>query len=123
MEITGTVEKSLPAQKGQSKAGKEWIKRCMVVKTLGPYPKEIAIDFLNDKGDDLKTLTKGQEVTVSVDIESREHNGKYYTNVNGYKIKTDSDGPVNAPKAKPHVQREQPEPIGFPADNGDDLPY
>ncbi|WP_077920463.1 DUF3127 domain-containing protein [Spirosoma sp. 209] len=126
MEITGTVLKSLPKETIEGKKG-PLVKRGMVIETLGQYPKQVAIEFWGDKGDDLMKLKKGQEVTVAFDLSSREHNGRYFTSVSGYKITPAGDSEVGAPKAKPPVQRTvEPDPVhngSFGNDEDDQLPF
>jgi hypothetical protein len=83
MTITGKVTHVLPEQTGTSKAGKDWSKAGFVVEVPGEYPKSVAIETFGDK----VTLPQvGQDVTVSVNIESREWNGKWFTNVTAWKI-------------------------------------
>jgi len=91
MTISGKVTHVLPEQTGTSKAGKEWSKAGFVVEVPGEYPKSVAIETFGDK----VTLPKiGQDVTVSVNIESREWNGKWFTNVTAWKIEVESGATV-----------------------------
>jgi len=91
MEIQGKVTHVLPEQTGTSKSGKDWSKSEFVVEVSGEYPKSVAIQTFGDK----VTLPKiGQDVTVSVNIESREWNGKWYTNVTAWKIEVESGATV-----------------------------
>ena len=62
-------------------------KREMVVTVEdGKYPQEINIEFVQDKVALLDTLEPGQEVTVTFDIRGREYNGRYFNNLQGWKI-------------------------------------
>jgi len=87
MEIKVTVTNRLELESGESKTGNTWTKHTFVGETEGQYPKKIAFDFMGDRADQVGKLKKGDVVTVSFDVSSREYNGKYYTNVNGWKIK------------------------------------
>ena len=70
-------------------------KREMVVTVEdGKYPQEINIEFVQDKVALLDTLQVGQEITVSFDIRGREYNGRYYNNLQGWKIVTLGDDPA-----------------------------
>jgi hypothetical protein len=40
----------------------------------------------------VKGLKSGQDVTIQFNIESREYNGKYYTNCTAWKIESSSQG-------------------------------
>ena len=62
-------------------------KREMVVTVDdGKYPQDINLEFVQDKVSLLDALQIGQEVTVSFNIRGREHNGRYYNNLQGWKI-------------------------------------
>ena len=62
-------------------------KREMVVTVEdGKYPQEINIGFVQDKTSLLDNLRVGQEVTVTFDIRGREYNGRYFNNLQGWKI-------------------------------------
>ncbi len=82
MTITGTVTAVLPVEVGQGKNG-QWQKQDVVIQTEGEYPKNIAFTVW---GTTIPIPHIGDDVTASIDIESREYNGKYYTNVKAYKL-------------------------------------
>lgn len=86
MEIKGTISKKLKLQSGTSKAGNEWKKLDVIITQLDEYSKEVCITAFGDKAiDSVKRFNVGDSVEVSVNVESREFNGKYYTNVTGWK--------------------------------------
>jgi hypothetical protein len=89
--VKGTVTSILPTQTGEGKNG-TWTKGGFVVETPDEkYPKFVAIETWGDK---LTCPGIGQEVSVSVNIESREHNGRWFTNVRAWKIETDGNDPL-----------------------------
>ena len=62
-------------------------KREMVVTVEdGRYPQDINLEFVQDKAALLDSLSPGQEVTVSFDIRGREYNGRYFNNLQGWKV-------------------------------------
>lgn len=62
-------------------------KREMVVTVDdGRYPQEINLEFVQDKVALLDNLQAGQEVTVTFDIRGREYNGRYFNNLQAWKI-------------------------------------
>ena len=64
-------------------------KREMVVTVEdGRYPQDINLEFVQDKAGLLDALQVGQEVTVSFDIRGREYNGRYFNNLQGWKVVT-----------------------------------
>ena len=60
----------------------------VVIVDDGRYPQEINIEFVQDKISLLDNLEEGQEVTVTFDIRGREYNGRYFNNLQGWKIVT-----------------------------------
>ncbi len=64
----------------------------VVVVEDGKYPQEINIEFVQDKIRLLDELQVGQDVTVTFDIRGREYNGRYFNNLQGWKITTPGSG-------------------------------
>lgn len=84
MELQGKVIAALPIESGTSKAGNAWQKRNFVIETEGQYPKKICLQLFGDKVNDCPNV--GEEVKVSFDIDSREYNGRWYTQLNAFKV-------------------------------------
>lgn len=84
MVLTGKLLQVLPLQTGTGKNG-QWKKQDIIVETDGQYPKKVCVSIWGDKikEDQLKT---GSQLTISFDIESREYNGKWYTDVKAWKV-------------------------------------
>jgi len=81
MEIKGKITNVLETQTGTSAKG-NWTKQNFVLITEDQYPKSIAFDAFNK---DFK-LRVGELVNVSINIESREYQGKWFTNISAYKV-------------------------------------
>jgi Domain of unknown function (DUF3127) len=64
----------------------------VVVVEDGKYPQEINIEFVQDKIRLLDDLQVGQDVTVTFDIRGREYNGRYFNNLQGWKITSPVSG-------------------------------
>ena len=58
----------------------------VVIVEDGKYPQEINLEFVQDKISLLDNLQPGQEVTVTFDIRGREYNGRYFNNLQGWKV-------------------------------------
>jgi hypothetical protein len=86
LDITGKILQIMPTTTGTSKAGKDWVKQEFVIETQETYPKKVCISVMGDKTQELKKYVPGNEVKVSLNLESREYNGKWYTNVNAWRI-------------------------------------
>ena len=57
----------------------------------GKYPQDISLEFVQEKIDLLDALVVGQIVTITFDIRGREYNGRYYNNLQGWKVSIDED--------------------------------
>ena len=107
MEVIGKIIHVLPPQSGTSQAGNQWKKQEYVLETEDAYPKKICFDFL-----------------------SREYNGRWYTNIRGWKAEQVADQTMQQP-AQPAPAYQQPAAAPAPAptpdflesDSSDDLPF
>ena len=96
MQLTAKLVQLLPLQTGTGKNG-EWKKQDIIVETEGQYPKKVCISIWGDKINE-NQLQVGSQLSISFDVESREYNSKWYTDVKAWKIeaagaaKTDSPG-------------------------------
>lgn len=85
MEITGTVVSLLPLQSGQGKNGSAWKKQEFILETPGQYPKKVCLSLWGEKVDETR-INIGEKITASINIESREYNGRWYTDVRAWKV-------------------------------------
>lgn len=83
MEIEGKIIIDLPLQSGTSKAGNPWKKKEWVLETFGTYPRKVKFHVFGDRVDNIR-LECGKDYVLSFDLESREFNGRWYTDVNVY---------------------------------------
>ncbi|MFK7829326.1 MAG: DUF3127 domain-containing protein [Congregibacter sp.] len=84
----------------------------------GKYPQEINFEFVQDKAALLEALQPGQEVTVTFDIRGREYNGRYFNNLQGWKVVAAENA---AGLAAPDASSEEHYPS--PSDFGEDIPF
>ena len=84
MEITGKIIELLAEKSGQSTNG-QWRKREYVLQTEAEYPKKVCFMVWGDKIDQFK-IKHEETLTVSIDLESREYNGRWYTDVKVWKV-------------------------------------
>jgi hypothetical protein len=82
MELQGTIKIIFETQEFDS----GFKKREFVVTTDGDYPQDIKFEFIKDKVDILDKYSEGQRVDVSFDIRGNEYNGKYYNNLQAWKV-------------------------------------
>lgn len=85
MEFQGVVKQVLPLESGVSKSGNQWSKASVVfdVTTNPQYPKLVKVSNMK-KADVFAKLTPGTKVNLKVEIESREYNGRWYTEVSAW---------------------------------------
>tara|TARA_R110002020_G_scaffold130099_2_gene291169 strand:+ start:665 stop:982 length:318 start_codon:yes stop_codon:yes gene_type:complete len=85
MNVIGKLIKKLERETGVSKSGKTWEKQSIIVEQSGTeYNKEVVISFFGDKIKSIKDIDVGSDVNVSINLSSREYNGKYYHNIDGW---------------------------------------
>lgn len=114
MELKGKIIQILPAQTGMGKKG-QWKKQEFIVETQAQYPKKVCLSAWGDKIDQF-SIAEGDLVNVSVDLESREYNGRWYTEARAWKLeKSGSAGSVAPPPGD--------EPFESAGSATDDLPF
>lgn len=87
LKVKGQITSKLEVESGTSKAGKEWTKQSFVVNTGAQYNPEVCFSVFGDeKVEMLNNFQEGQEVEVLFNVSSREFNGKYYHNLDAWKI-------------------------------------
>jgi len=85
MEVKGKLVKKLAVESGISKSEKVWKKQTVVINTGADYNPEIAITaFGDEKINDLNKLAEGDSVLIKCNVSSREYNGRYFHNIDGY---------------------------------------
>jgi hypothetical protein len=122
LQIKGKIKQILPADSGVSRAGNEWKKQEFVIETADQFPKSVCFTLFNDKLPLLEKIAEGDEVEVSFNIESRDFNGKWYHNINAWKIdKVSGDRGFSEPP--PPEYRPEDIPPESAGENGEGLPF
>jgi len=114
MEVKGKLIQKMAVVTGQGQKGK-WEKQEFVIETDDQFPKKVCMSVWGDKLSMLEKLTEGDRITVSVNLESREYNSRWYTDVRAWRIERNSDEGV-APSSIDDM------PLA-PEDIGNDLPF
>ena len=137
MEFVGRVIFDLPLEEGVSKANNPWRKKSWVLETFGNFPKKVKVDAFN-AGVDNVHMEIGKVYNVSVDAESREFNGKWYTDLRVFAARESMDAPQSNPfqnpaggapvapaaPVAPVAPAAPADPFGAPGqDSSDDLPF
>lgn len=120
MQFIAKLVQVLPIQSGMGKNG-EWKRQSIIVETDGMYPKKVCVTLWGDKVGDTNLLQEGNMLDISFDLESREFNGRWYTDVRAWKVEVagaaGSAGPMPANNPAPTT------PVNFSGDSGEDLPF
>lgn len=117
--IEGRLIQVLTAQEGQSTRG-AWKKQDFVIETSEQYPKKVCISCWNEKTDELSKFQLNDNIKVSVNIESREYNSKWYTDVKAWRIDQLND---SAPVSNNSKANDDVSGVSFTSDENDDLPF
>ena len=122
MDFEGTVLTVLPVVKGTNARG-EWIKQEVIFEQPGEFNRKICVGFWGDKAAEAGTLRPGEVVNISANVESREFNGRWYTDVRAWRMTRKAPAAAApAPDTLPALDAFVPE---EPADSKevDDLPF
>ena len=84
MDFEGKVLQILQPTKGTSSRG-EWQRQEVIFEMTQEFSRKVAVTFFN-KPADVEKLRVGESYIVSVNIESREYNGRWYTDVREWRI-------------------------------------
>jgi hypothetical protein len=112
--LEGKLLQVLPQQSGTGKNG-QWVKQDFIIETPGDFPKKICVSAWGDKARELAEFREGQEMKVSVNLESREFNERWYTDVKAWRFEKASSGNIETPPP--------PASEDIPPAMEDDLPF
>jgi hypothetical protein len=120
MQVTAKLIQLLPLQTGTGKNG-EWKKQDIIVETGEKFPKKICVSVWGDKID-AKKLKPGNMLKIDFDVESREYNSRWYTDVKAWKIEVDggvSDERESVSQGVDYV----PPSVDMSSSSDEDLPF
>lgn len=119
LSVKGRVFQILKPETGVSKVGKEWSKREFVIETDEQFPRKVCFTLFGDKTTLINNLAVGEVVDVSFNIESREYNGKWFHNINAWKIDKQAENQSASGVPEYSIDDIPPE----ADENGGDLPF
>ena len=133
MEILGKVVRLGNLSEGTSARG-AWKKQELIIETLEQYPKNVCLVCGGDRVIEAQNFTPGQIIKAQISIESREFNGKWYTDVRPFRFETENSQAqnINAATVQSNAQQTVPQNSDYTqmpsidyyeSDNGDDLPF
>jgi hypothetical protein len=101
MEITGKLSQVLPTERGIAASG-EWFKTVAIFDiSSGNYTDKLAVTFFKTEA----PSKIGATYNVQLNVKSREHNGRWYTEAGGWKFNlVESEQP--AASGQPQGERQ-----------------
>lgn len=123
LEITGKLFKVLAEVTGAGKNG-SWVKQEFVIETMEQYPKKVCCSAWGEKVS-IKGFQPGDQLKVSFNIESREYNERWYTDLRAWKIEALSGSVESSNPATAQKENFPGDVTSFTAEGGeaDDLPF
>ena len=119
LEITGKIIQIMDETSGTSKTGNPWVKQEFVIETFDKFPRKVMISTMGDKVSELKKFKAGDQIKASLNLESREWNGRWFTDVRAWKI--EADGQQSSSSQDTFYPDQDP---GAASDSpSDDLPF
>lgn len=101
MEIKGRIKAIFEAQT----YGNGNSKREFVVTTDEQYPQHIKLELYKDKVNLLSPFREGDYVSVQFNLRGNENNGRYYVNLNAWKINREDAANEGMTQAATAVQQ------------------
>ena len=122
LDITGRLHKVFDTeQKTESFKAREF-----VIETQGEYPQFVKFQLTQDRCDLIENYKEGDGLKVHFDLRGREWQGKYFTNLNAWKI--EAEGDMSQPASDENFSQDVPQ-ASAPESNIDsredldDLPF
>ena len=122
MELAGKVKVIFDKQT----FGSGFEKREIVVTTLEQYPQDIKFEVYKEKCDMLSNFAVNEDVTVHFNLRGNEYNGKYFVNLNAWKIDKGAAGASAGENVVPSNAAPLPtseSPFDSSSEGDDDLPF
>jgi hypothetical protein len=117
MQFTALLKEVLAPVEGQGANG-TWRRQDIIVETVDQYPKKVCVSIWGDKIN-VQELTLGSPYTIDVNLESREYNGRWFTDVKAWKITASAQNPTNLSMSPDAIDKILSDSI----DTDDDLPF
>ena len=134
MELQGKVIAALPERSGVSARG-EWKSQEFVIEYQeGQYPRHLVFTVFGADRLQRFNIQIGQTVLVAFDIDAREWNGRWFTDIRAFDVRQVDPNAAPAPQAAPILNNIAPAVEANPAapfppqqesagESADDLPF
>ena len=104
MDLTGKVIAIMEPRSGVSqRTGNPWMTQEYVIEVPGQYPKKMLFNIFGEDRIKQFNIQMGEDITVQVDIDAREYNGRWFNDIRAYNIQRGAVVPpvASAPGASP----------------------
>ncbi len=119
-EVEGVLHKRMDTEKKSEK----FQARDFVIEVPGQYPQLIKFQLTQDRCEILDRHNEGDTIKVSFDLRGREWEGRYFTNLNAWKIESASGQTAPAAAESGDTKNDFPKMADEPtAKVDDDLPF
>ena len=97
--VSGQIVQILPLQQGVSqKTGNPWMTAQYIIEHEGgQYPRRMVFDVKGQQRIQEMNLQVGEQVTLHLNIDCREYQGKYYNSIEAWKVERPGQQMVQQP--------------------------
>ncbi|MCB0607834.1 MAG: DUF3127 domain-containing protein [Lewinellaceae bacterium] len=120
-EVTGKLLKKFETE---NKTGSFQAREFVIEVDSGNFPQMVKFQLVQDRCSLIDSFSEGEEIKVHFDLRGREWNGKYFTNLNAWRIeKVSAEAPAagGGPSGDNSFPSASDEPSTI--DFSDDLPF
>jgi len=118
----GKIEKIFDSE---TKGASFQVRQFVIEVSDGQYPQMVAFQLVQDKCSLIDDYSEGDNVEVDFDLRGREWNGKYFTNLQAWRIARAGEGAQSSSGESAGSQSSSPKaaPAAATADFDDDIPF
>lgn len=104
-ELTGKVKVILEPK---TFASGFTVREFVVTVEDGKYPQDIILQVVQEKVSLLDSISVGQDVTATFDVRGREYNGRYFNNLQAWKVEAAAGAAAGSDDQPPVSDKDVP---------------
>ncbi|HAV14176.1 MAG TPA: hypothetical protein DCX06_11895 [Opitutae bacterium] len=78
------------------------VREFVVTTDADKYPQDICLQCVKEKVEMVNKLNKGDKVKISFDLRGREYQGRYFVNLNAWKVESAGSSPAGGDEPPPY---------------------
>ena len=117
MEIVLELDRLLQDESFRTKSGDVKVRHSFIGKTQGQYSRLVKVDIFNDTVWQGVNWRKGVAYDVSLDADSREYNGRWYTSLTAWRVRLHGQSVAGGDSSQSPVSSS---PVAQPSSSGGD---